>query len=77
MSPVPSVSTFATAFCAAMNWPLSQFALKPRIVSTTPAWPATQATRHPAIEKVFVIEWTATPTSFAPGTSRKEAGASS
>jgi hypothetical protein len=33
--------------------------------------------RQPAIEKVFVIEWTATPTSLAPGTSRNECGASS
>jgi hypothetical protein len=60
-----------------MNWPLSQLALKPRSVSTMSALPQTQAMRHPAIEKVLVMEWTATPTSFAPGTSRNECGASS
>ncbi len=60
-----------------MNWPESQLSFTSAKACTSFLWPQTHPIRQPIMWKPFDIEWTSTPTSFAPGTDRNESGASS
>ena len=54
-----------------MNWPESLLSFTSAKACTISAWPQTQPSRQPIMLKPFDIEWTSTPTSFAPGICRK------
>ena len=57
-----------------MNWPESLLSFTSANACTIFGWPATNAMRQPIMLKPFDIEWTSTPTSFAPSTCRKLSG---
>ncbi len=57
-----------------MNWPESQLSFTSAKARTSFSWPHTQPSRQPIMWKPFDIEWTSTPTSFAPSIERKESG---
>ena len=51
-----------------MNWPESLLSFTSANACTIFGWPQTKPSRQPIMLKPFDIEWTSTPTSFAPGT---------
>jgi hypothetical protein len=69
-----SASAAAAAFWIAMNCPESQLSFTSEKARTIRSWPHTQPSRQPIMWKPFDIEWTSTPTSFAPSTDRNDSG---